>query len=274
MSRLLLMVPLVGMLAVAGCERIERTPEVRPEYKGLVLIDPEGDVDTQVEELIRVNVDQLSIHLNSVEKLLLSGGAEDTTVAKDTVEEALSDMALTTTPSPANADLLIEIKASSKLNEKFGEFYSFDASQTVRVLDAVTRDVIDSKKFSARGERKLDELDAAESALEKASREAADHLVDALTKKSPYLLSTELVIEGMPNEQMAQTLRTILAIEPWINKVDLTIYDAFRQVAVYSIRYAAIDRGNISHKLYGIKGFEIAVVSFDRKGIHAVRIEE
>ena len=264
----LIMLVLLVAAMVAGCGPQPIPPDKQP--RGVVGDQTQPESST-VEELSEVQIDRLNVYLKSKEKLNLKQGAVNTSVAKDVIEEILSDMFLTTTPDKLNADIVVDIKASSGLNEKFGDFYSFDGDVRLKVINSVTSEIIDARTFTSRGERELNEYAAAASAIELAAEPAAEHLAKALKDKSQYLLTTKIIVENIKNNIMAQNLRTALYDQPGIDVAELDSYDAGKKLATYNVRYAAIERGNLSHYLYRIKGIKLQVLNYNKKTIWAKR---
>ncbi len=175
------------------------------------------------------------------ETLELSGGSAKTAAASRVLAEALQKAGYRVVAGEAS--FFVHTSGAAKLNEKFGNFYSFDASLAGRILDPARLELAAVTTAAKRGERLLREEDAANSAVKAAAGELAEKLLSAADKAvaaaRPVVLDCE--VGELGSLAAAEQFRAALARLRGVHYASLEGWDARTYAAKYELLH---DRGD------------------------------
>ena len=279
---LLLVVTLAVLAGTVGCTK-ETKPAIKPEIK--ISSDPaevpkppmiehvvtsvtsaiEPEVtDAEKREVIRKSLLNLQrLIISTEEQLLLSGGKESSTAAKDALTRKLEELGfkviqttsrLEFSPSETrqdefrrntNTNIAVLIKGEARKVDKMGNFWSFESELKGKVLNLTTHQIIGPETVLKRGKRALEELAAAQNAQEAAIDDLATYLTDRVAQKwvELCLIRQKLTITNLPKEHDAHKLRDELRAKEGIYDVVLEKWDTDSAAAQYRIlcHFRALD---------------------------------
>jgi len=134
-------------------------------------------------------------------------------------------------------NLLFLLKGQARQADKFGNFYSFQCKQKMKVLNLTTHQVIALKTFTSRGKRATSQTDAAESAIEKTTGELANYITDEIIRKWEVasLLRVKLRVTDLDTVAMADDIRVGLQKRVGIYYVSLERWDKSSEIGEYEI---------------------------------------
>jgi len=121
------------------------------------------------------------------------------------------------------AVIFLDCKASQY--DKFGNFYSYAAELNARAVKTVNGETIASKVLDVRGKRALSQLEAGNSAIEKAAEGAYDYISTELIRRSVSMVDVNLYIHKIKKAVDAYYIREQLEAKPGINYVSIERFE-------------------------------------------------
>ena len=212
--------------------------------------------DAQKQEIARRALFDLQrMVISSDERIYLSDGVEDTSVARDVLATKLEELTfhvvastseLWFNPSEREQDRFRELnrcnlkfclEGEAEQVDKFGNFYLYRAKLRGKVLNLTTHQEIASKTIRKDGRRALDEVEAAEDALESAAADMATYLTDEVARKweATSLIRIRLIITDIDHAQEADDVRIGLQRRVGIYYVSLERWDKESDTGVYEV---------------------------------------
>jgi hypothetical protein len=249
------------------------------------------------EEKKRV-VDQAKLNLLRVaicteERAELSKGMQPVDAAERVLSEHLSELGFkvieTSQTLPFSADekqqeefrqrsdcnLAFLVKGTAKRLDTFGNFHLFAGQLSMKVVNLSTRRILASRTSEARGERLLDEGDAARSALTKTAKDLAEYLTDEIVRKweATSLVRTQVSVQNLTSLELANDLRWGLSARPGVYYVSFDAWDAEAGTADYDVLIRADALPFIGQYVDDLRLGKLEVKSYTGRGgkIEALR---
>ena len=212
--------------------------------------------DAQKQEIARRALFDLQrMVISSDERIHLSDGVEDTSVARDMLATKLEELTFNVVASTSelwfnpsegeqdrfrelnNCNLGFFLEGAAELADKFGNFYLYRAKLRGKVLNLTTHQEIASKTIRKDGRRALDEAEAAEDALESAAADLTTYLTDEVARKweATSLIRLRLIVTDIDHAQEADDVRVGLQRRAGIYYVSLERWDKESDTGVYEV---------------------------------------
>ena len=213
-----------------------------------------SDEDKQkIIEASLINLQRMIVGAD--EQLILTGGTEQSDAAKEQLVTKLGELEfnviqsnekLSFSPTEQeqegwrrgnNCNLLFLLKGESKKQDKFGNFYSFEAKLQGKVLNLTTHQIIASKTITKRGRRALNEDEAAEDALRVAAKDMSTYLSDEVVRKWEFtsLVRMTLEVNNVESIGQADDIRVGLQKRLGVFYVSLDSWDHESEKAIYDV---------------------------------------
>jgi len=211
------------------------------------------DEKQRIIEASLINLQRMIVGTD--EQVVLSGGAQPSEAAKEQMVTKLGELEfnviqsnekLSFSPTEQeqegwrrgnNCNLLFLLKGEAKKQDKFGNFYSFEAKLQGKVLNLTTHQIIASKTITKRGRRALNEDEAAEDALRVAAKDLSAYLSDEVIRKWEFTSLVRMALEVNNIESIAQAddLRVGLQKRLGVFYVSLDSWDHESEKAIYDV---------------------------------------
>lgn len=231
----------------------------------------------------------LDLHQTAIcggEALALSAGREQTTVARDALRSALerlgfnilgatSDLAYEANTQEQESfrgdtrcNLVFLLRGSAKKTDKFGDFYVFEAELSGKVVNLTTHQEVASQTLRAKGERLLDEKQAAVSAVTAAANKLTDYLTNEVARKwqATSLVRVALTIANLSRQDKVESLRNELQARSGVYYVSLENWDRQKATARFEVLSRSDAREFLAGYVGGSRGGRITVDCIDREG--------
>lgn len=241
---------------------LESTPEPREEQPKTT-DEPESAVpeqsrygDAEKQQAVQnALINLLRVSVSSQETLHLSDGRITSNAARNDLTTSLAELTfqvidgmegLEFDATGAQMDafrtsnrcnLAFLIRGDSRKVDKFGNFYSYESEMEGKVLNLATHQVIARKSATQRGERKLNERQAAESALSKTAEEISAYLTDEVARlwEVTSVMKLEIAIRNLSDVSAADAVRSELQGRPGVQYVSLESWSAGDGTAVLEV---------------------------------------
>ncbi|HUW31636.1 MAG TPA: hypothetical protein VM223_08485 [Planctomycetota bacterium] len=212
--------------------------------------------DEEKQKIIEASLINLQrMIVGADEQLILTGGTEQSDAAKEQLVTKLGELEfnviqsnekLSFSPTEQeqegwrrgnNCNLLFLLKGESKKQDKFGNFYSFEAKLQGKVLNLTTHQIIASKTITKRGRRALNEDEAAEDALRVAAKDMSTYLSDEVVRKWEFtsLVRMTLEVNNVESIGQADDIRVGLQKRLGVFYVSLDSWDHESEKAIYDV---------------------------------------
>jgi hypothetical protein len=240
--------------------------------------------------LYQAKLDLLRVLICSEETIKLSGGTEDSDTLRQAASEHFTDMGfriIDGSPCPdfdasdaelgwlaneRDLDIYVLLRAQTRLYNKFGDFWSFEAEARGKVAQISDKELLTTRTVTARGERDLRENVAAESSLVKCGREMASKLTDEILRKSARgTLLRRLRVDGLRNARYVDYVRTGLEGKPGVQSVVLRSWDEKTGTALFWVRIDAGAKENLAAYLEQLADIRLRVERLDNTGVQTRR---
>lgn len=268
--------PIEDVPPVADMENPYIKTSVNPPFRPAVADEDKSAL------LYQAKLDLLRILICSQEQIQLSAEKSNSDKMLQKVTEHFTNIGFRVvegSPSPAysspaetlaaianqqDVDMFILLTAESKPVDKFGEFYSFEADGRGKVAQISDKELLTTASTLIRGRRALNELQAAESALEACGQELAAKLSDEILRKSGRgVLLRRISVERLDRASLVDYVRVGLSQKPGINSVTLASWDRASGRAIFWVRLDASVKENLAAYLEQIDNVKLRVQRLD-----------
>jgi hypothetical protein len=140
-------------------------------------------------------------------------------VAKMTRDE------LASTAKKHSVDLVVQITASTREKDKFGQFLLYTAELDGTAFKPFSNEVLVTRRIAADGKRLLQPDTAELSALESALEAAGDYFPKEIARHAPGLSELLISVQGLRNRSQLDSLRQELLGKPGMRDVEVCGYE-------------------------------------------------
>lgn len=183
----------------------------------------------------------LNVGVVSDETLVLSGGVRPSDIALRTVRGWLANNDFRVQQGPADLVLLIRLRGTSREFDRFGNYYRFEAELDGKV-EKPRGELITERRFTQRGSRSRNEVQAAEDALTAAATEAVTYLSDEIIRQCRRLHTTTLNLRNIEDLRHVLDVLQELRGRPGIAYASLERWTEKSQTALVEIVHSTLAR--------------------------------
>ena len=172
------------------------------------------------------------------------------------------------------ADMLMILHGSSRLADKFGDFYSYEATCSGKLIDVLDGSPLATKRILRRGKRALNKDDAERSSLDAGGAEIVRYLTDELVRKAEKQGELmRVALTGIRSSEEADRIRASLLARPGVADVRIVSWTARSRTARLLVRMHPGVKANLAAYVETVPDIPIQVRDMRLRGVSGEKIE-